>query len=173
MGIECQAYIGPFAVCRNTIIEDTVTIRCCNSDPVWQCEKRTVRVYDPDVNFCPVCGAAIAETSIPQKRKLVKVQEITEALQDRLMETNEYGFSIAPWEKEELIDVWICNMRGHAFGRSLNPQSKSFCFIPSQQDPEKTKATFEAEYADEIAHLREAYGPESVKIEWGFLNWMS
>lgn len=169
MGVDSNAYIGPFVVCKNHPEERKATIRSCINKG---CSQHGKSSYGQG-NFCQSCGSPIGDLEKTYIGVKVERWELFEEIQSIICPIGTEGAQFQELGGGEQIDIWINNCRLIDVGHNFDPRRDSFAFIPEPKDAEKSIQVFKEKCAEGIAKLIEAYGEENVEIKWGFLGWLS
>lgn len=169
MGVDISGYVGPFALCKNPYVPQERTMRSCTNE---QCQQYKRERWDKEAKFCEKCGSPIDEITIVAERPTVCWGDLIEEIEERLCPASmEYPFEA--FKEIGNVDVWINNRRDVSVGRAFDPKHECFALIPEPGETDKAIQAFEAECAESLTKIRDAYGPENVEIKWGVLTWLS
>lgn len=167
MGITYSTYVGPYARCAITLVDERRMILSC-------LKKGCANHGQPmsGNKYCPLCSNRILSLEVPYRAPSVDQWDVSERIQERLSSAS--GDAYSNWSESNLAHLWLPNVRipeqrdGH-----LESRCDFFQTPISVVQVANERSAFEEFFAKELAELETAYGSDAVTVEWGIIQYYS
>lgn len=172
MGVDLHCYFGPYLACglkNNKKMPRKVTVNPACFNP--NCKNKGKQ---SGFKFCPYCGEETQAGCEEIFEDSIDMYIVEAQINERLSNILSVGGQCeCPYAKDNNLHIWISNEEIPTLKADVVDYGSGDQYMPivSGEMIEKHKDAFVKRFVKQIATIKEVYGEDQVKVEWGIFNY--